>query len=1435
MPAPLLFQHFEVLTRPDGSPHLLGKGAMGLTYKAFDRNLLSLAVIKVISPQYAQHPAARQRFLQEAQSMAKIKHPDVADVFFLGDSPQGPFYAMEFCDGPSVQDFVEEKGALTPVDALNLTLQAVSALQAVEQAGLIHRDIKPSNLLLVNDPQGRTMLKLIDFGLARDVMREGGAANLSHGGFVGTPTFASPEQLLEQEDLDIRSDIYSLGITLWFMLSARPPFSGSQFEVMFHHVNTPPPWDRLPDMPNAARAVIQRMIEKSPDERFESPAELYRDLQAAIAEAGLSSTFSARLPIGPREKDGSVLGMSAFEILSEADSDQTGKTFRARDTHSGQVVALKYLSGEISSKPTVVARIQRHALALRQLSHPNLIGVLGFEKGDDGAKIATEWVRGPSLLGLLKARNDLPLRDAAPLLAQLASAFDFASAKGIATLETDLHQIALTSPELGEDPGSWTRGLKTQAAAWQDVAIKINPLRLSLAPSDYPTLPDESRARSPKPVAAGEAPRPLLLAFLGLAHRLLGGAGGSHASSHGGYVSIPHLGAEANDLLESFFTPPFAPEKTSATCADVLRALCKSERLPEPEIFTPPSEADAESMMTRDASLERPTVSPVELAGIPPLGTSAGSQFRPGSVPGASSGLAAPPGQPGSPFPSAAGSQTQRPGTRYGSSTLGSSAGRITADYEIKRKELELQRHRLEAEAARLQQEEVLEQTRAMLEEERNALATARDEFARLERERASRAEQERQRLEKERDALLSRTEELEGKRLEQERLEQEIQLRAQLEFQKFQEEKRRREEEWQRQREEIERALKEREEQYLLREQQSFRKLQEERARIENLAAEVEVGKSRAQQEAEAAARAQLAELEAQRQNLVDEQAELQRRIIAQSQDHARLKQELENAERDLEDRYNAQTAQLAEAATERERELESERQRLAEERSALETHRAALAAEREAGVGATLLSVQQTQENEAALARLAEHEAHLAEERARLAESSAERERELAATLEKQRHELEDERRKLLLEAEKARSTSDAELASARADLEAQRHHLAGQEARLVEVLNEKGRELEAQLSRQKSELDAERAALSQQRAALDAEQERLTSELQAERDRFRRELDEQRHREEAEARLRAQQRAAELAAIEAGQQQRLDELRAEVSREEERLAQQKSEVFSQERLQVRMDQEAGFQSEEELEKIDSEQKRLEGERAALDAKITEFQTVQRAAQRRRLLTIAAGLVLMLFAGGVGWHFSKRQSWTGSAPATKSGTRTRRTLAAREQQGDSRGVIDLVVRHGCRIQKRGTPRRRLRCAPRSNCIRRPPRRREVCLPRTSRAPSPCRWMPMPRSCCTSSTPSSSGSRRDDDETPRPCRHAGFHKPGRTTPPRLTISSRQRNRTPRPPPNSNRSSNRSSPPCSPTSRPISASTSNLRSANSSRSCRRPFVTPPRE
>lgn len=1215
---------------------------MGLTYKAFDKSLLSFAVVKVMAPEHAGRPEARQRFLQEAQSMARIKHPNVADVFFLGDSPQGVFYAMEFCDGPSPQEYVEEHGPMKPLDVLTLGMQAAGALRAVQANHLIHRDIKPSNLILVNDAQGRPQVKLIDFGLARDVVSN---PNLSQGGFVGTPTFASPEQLLEQEGLDIRSDIYSLGITLWFMLCGRPPFSGSQFEVMFHHVNTPPPWDRLPAMPPAAAALLRRMIEKSPDDRFRDPDALEAAFEEVLEAGGFEAQGAGHLHFRPRESVGSVLGMSSFEILSESpDSDLTGKTFKARDAHGGQIIALKYLHAGIADKPAVLGKIQRHVLSLRALQHPNLTGILDFEKSDEGAKIISEWVYGPSLLSLLKARNQLNLTEAAPLLGQLASALDFASSRGLGTVETDLHLIFLTSPVFGEDPAAWPKILRQPVSTWTDLALKVNPLRLSPAAQDYPTI--NQSPPGPDATAASSGPKPLLGAFLQLAYRILGGVGGSQSSASSGFVSIPGLGAEANDLIESFGVPPFTPGKKAATSTSVLLDLCQVEGVPAPEIYVPPVEPEEDLLMTRDAALSNPPppaggafARPGTVSGPP---STQGSRFLPAASQAPSgSRFGGPPTHAGAPASRYGSHVSQaRPGTRFGSAS-GSSAGRISADYDIKRKELELQRQRLESEAERLKQEEVLEATRAMLDEERSALAEAKDEFARQERERAQRAEQERRKLEEERVRLEAKTGEVETKRREQERLEQEIKLRAQLEFQKFEEERRNREADWVRQREEIERTLKEREEQSLLREQESFKKLRLERERLADLQQGLEAGKVKAQHEAETALRQQVAALEAERQELADQQAELDRRLLAQNQELASLRQKFESAEREIDERYMRLADEETAAAKRRQQEMEVERQRLAEERSQLEHHRSALAAERQAGTAESAAAFQQRQENEAAMALLAEAEARFAAERATLENQQSERETHLAGELAKAKRELEEERAALARESERARETGDSELQTERESIAATRALLAAQEAELAAQVAQKASDLETQMAVQQQEIETERAALSAQRAALDTEHQRLMDSFTQEKTAFSRELTERRQNEESEHLRRMTERAAELGRLESEEHARLASLRQEISAEEERLKAQREDVFTQERLINRMDQEANWQDDEAREKLEAEQKRLEGQRGEIELKILEL----RKAQKKRLVTIVAGTIIGVAAASAAGFFIKGQ----------------------------------------------------------------------------------------------------------------------------------------------------------------------------------------------
>ncbi len=218
------FQHYEVLRRDDGSLFELGRGAMGITYKAFDTNLRTNVALKVINATYLNSEVARQRFLREARAAAAIRHPNVATVFHLGNEDDSYFYAMEFIDGETVEAFMQREGAVPTIMALEISAQVARALAAAEKQGLVHRDIKPSNLMLVREAgDDEFTVKVIDFGLAKAAEKDSAdAVTLTQGGFLGTPHFASPEQL-EEGELDSRSDIYSLGVTLYYMLAGRTP------------------------------------------------------------------------------------------------------------------------------------------------------------------------------------------------------------------------------------------------------------------------------------------------------------------------------------------------------------------------------------------------------------------------------------------------------------------------------------------------------------------------------------------------------------------------------------------------------------------------------------------------------------------------------------------------------------------------------------------------------------------------------------------------------------------------------------------------------------------------------------------------------------------------------------------------------------------------------------------------------------------------------------------------------------------------------------------------------------------------------------------------------------------------------------------------------------------------------------------------------------
>jgi WD40 repeat protein/serine/threonine protein kinase len=270
------FENYELAKSADGTSVELGRGAMGVTYKAFDVDLRCPVALKIISGRCLNDESVRLRFLREARAAASVRHQNVASVFHLGRSGWNYYYAMEFVEGETLQDLIKRSGRLEAKSALEIAAQVAAGLAAVHKQNLVHRDIKPSNIMVSSEGGGAGTAKIIDLGLAKAVAESHSEAAISMPGvFVGTPEFASPEQFAGV-GADIRSDLYSLGVTLWEMLTGQAPFRGSAAEVMYQHQHTHLPLEQLKGVPQPLVVLLEVLLEKDRERRFQSPAELLK-------------------------------------------------------------------------------------------------------------------------------------------------------------------------------------------------------------------------------------------------------------------------------------------------------------------------------------------------------------------------------------------------------------------------------------------------------------------------------------------------------------------------------------------------------------------------------------------------------------------------------------------------------------------------------------------------------------------------------------------------------------------------------------------------------------------------------------------------------------------------------------------------------------------------------------------------------------------------------------------------------------------------------------------------------------------------------------------------------------------------------------------------------------------------------------------------------
>jgi serine/threonine protein kinase/Flp pilus assembly protein TadD len=273
----LRFGVYEIDCREDGRLYELGRGAMGVTYRATDTSLQRKVALKIIKTDIAERSAdARERFMREARAAAALRHENIATVFQFGMCLETGqyFYAMELIEGETLDERVHRAGPLDTRTTIDIAQQVTSALAAAEKHGLVHRDLKPANLMLVS-PDGETsnnkklVVKIIDFGLAKAIHTATDLKSLTHDKFVGTPAFASPEQF-EHSALDVRSDIYSLGETLWFALTGKTAFADRTLsEIHRAQKSNVLPLEQLKaaHVPHRLKSLLESMLAFEPASR----------------------------------------------------------------------------------------------------------------------------------------------------------------------------------------------------------------------------------------------------------------------------------------------------------------------------------------------------------------------------------------------------------------------------------------------------------------------------------------------------------------------------------------------------------------------------------------------------------------------------------------------------------------------------------------------------------------------------------------------------------------------------------------------------------------------------------------------------------------------------------------------------------------------------------------------------------------------------------------------------------------------------------------------------------------------------------------------------------------------------------------------------------------------------------------------------------------
>lgn len=340
--------------RPLGEYQLLeklGEGGMGAVYKALQVKLEKTVALKVLPPDRVRDPRAVARFEREMKAIGRLAHPNIVQAHDARDIEGTSVLVMEYVDGCDLAVVVHRLGPLRIADACELVRQAAAGLQCAHEHGLVHRDIKPSNLMLSRSGQ----VKVLDLGLALLQSGQAGDEMTGSGQAMGTADYIAPEQVLDSHGVDIRADIYSLGCTLYKLLTGRAPFSGperqSAFAKMMAHVqqSVRPVQELRPDLPAGLTAVVGRMVARQPDQRFATPAEVAQSLEpfcrgADVARLHADATGASRPRPAPTRSSVRSSVATGEDRLPGVGETQTEQLSPARALTGTRRVALRLVA-----------------------------------------------------------------------------------------------------------------------------------------------------------------------------------------------------------------------------------------------------------------------------------------------------------------------------------------------------------------------------------------------------------------------------------------------------------------------------------------------------------------------------------------------------------------------------------------------------------------------------------------------------------------------------------------------------------------------------------------------------------------------------------------------------------------------------------------------------------------------------------------------------------------------------------------------------------------------------------------------------------------------------------------------------------------------------------------------------------------------------------